>query len=91
MIYNVTLSVNGSGCILFNDSSSLCTAPANNNNFIGLGSAGHVGVVENSTHITYDSVDNFYWNQTSHRLGIGTMTPQQKLDVMEISCNWNSV
>ncbi len=80
--YNATLSVNGSGCLVFNDSSSLCTAPTNDGGVRGVGSAGHVAWWANSTDITYDSADNFYWNQTSHRLGIGTMAPQQKLDVI---------
>lgn len=80
--YNAALSVNGSGCLVFNDSSSLCTASTNNGNVMGTGSAGHVAWWKNSTDITYDSADNFYWDQASHRLGIGTMAPQQKLDVI---------
>ncbi|MBU4301022.1 MAG: hypothetical protein ABIF85_04550 [Nanoarchaeota archaeon] len=82
MAYNATLSVNGSGCLFFNDSSSLCTAPTINGQVKGIGSTGNVAWWKNSTDITYDSVDNFYWDSVNHRLGIGTNIPQQKLDVI---------
>ncbi len=80
--YNTILGVNGSGCLIFNDSSSMCTAPINSVGVEGSGSAGHLAWWYNNTDLTYDSDGKAYWDYTSNRLGIGTTSPQNALNVI---------
>lgn len=49
----------------------------------GTGSAGYVPYWTSGNALTYDSTASgqFYWDSTNHRLGIGTTTPTQTLDV----------
>ena len=47
----------------------------------GTGSATTVAYWSSASGLTYDS-DGFYWDATNNRLGIGTNSPQQALDVV---------
>ncbi|HSA08091.1 MAG TPA: hypothetical protein P5099_01870 [Candidatus Moranbacteria bacterium] len=47
----------------------------------GSGLAGHMPYWSDANNLAYDTDGNFYWDATNNRLGIGTATPAQALDV----------
>jgi len=47
----------------------------------GIGLAGHMAYWSDANNLAYDTNGNFYWDATNNRLGIGTATPAQALDV----------
>jgi hypothetical protein len=47
----------------------------------GSGAANHVAFWSSASALTYDN-NQFYWDSTNHRLGIGTTVPTQKLHVV---------
>lgn len=46
----------------------------------GTGSANHIAYWENATDLTYDN-SQLYWDPTNNRMGIGTSTPTEELEV----------
>jgi hypothetical protein len=47
----------------------------------GVGSSGHVAIWTSDSAISYDN-NQFFWDQTNNRLGIGTVSPSYALDVV---------
>ncbi len=47
----------------------------------GSGAAYHVSYWDGASSQTYDSDGNFYWNPSTNRLGIGTTSPNQQLEI----------
>ncbi len=73
-LYGLTSETNFSGSLL---------VPLASGTVAGTGSAGYVPVWTSGNAVTYDSTTGgqFAWDLTNHRLGIGTATPTQALDV----------
>jgi len=76
--YRWPSSYGSSGYVLSNSSGTLSWIPAAGG-VSGSGATGTVAFWTNSTNLSNDS--NFYWNSSTHRLGIATTNPAYALDV----------
>jgi hypothetical protein len=71
------------GFILMSNGSSLAPTWTNTSSLglaAGTGSLGHVAFWSGTSTLSYDSGD-FYWDTVYRRLGVGTSTPRETLDV----------
>ncbi len=78
-VKKTTLGVNNDGCVVFNDSSTQCSAPGAMGFVSGLGSAGRVAFWNSSSSL--DSYENFTWDAPNKRLGVGTDAPLAALHI----------
>lgn len=82
-ITNESFAINNSGCIVFPDGTTQCTnvsGSSGSGNISGAGTEGQVSFFSSVSDIS--SSINLFWNNTLNRLGIGTNSPTNTLDVM---------